>query len=1057
MNTVAALARSKRVRRYFWWGAGLLAFYTVFGFLILPLIVRAVAVKQLTKQFERQASIRQVRLNPFVLSGTIRGLLIQDRDGEPFISWEEVYANFQLSSFFRKPWVFKEVRVVQPFARLQVNKDYSLNCSDLIKKFSAEVSTAKAPHKPLFLEVERFQISGARVAVADLTVRVPFHRVIGPIELSLTHFHTDPASKNPYAFSGTTDGGEQFSWNGYFFLDPIRSGGELSLNGLSLPKYAPLYQDFVRFDIRAGTISLQSEYVAALSASNFTATVTNAAFLLENLKVADRATSEDVIELDSLRVAGLSADVSSRSTEIGQVSVKGGRIVARRGSDETLNLLELSTPAARATNAPGGILFLLQAATNAFGAFLSTTSLWSATVHQLEVTNCALHWEDLALTRPVRLDLDEIAVDGRHLSNVPGSNQTAAVSMRWNTNGSIRMQSTVQIAPAAADFDLEVHDLEMRPLDPYLQPFVNAFILGSQISTEGRLSMRMGTNSLPEVGFRGGAQLNEFATVDGVMAEDLVKWKSLRLEGIDAKLLPPSVAVQEIVFEEPYARVAMETNRTLNLFTVLRFGDTNTVRQEAPVPSSAPAAPKKKEGMRQKLGSILRGILESSTNATGASVLPKITISTMTISNAAVRFEDRSVLPPVSASMQEVNGVLSGISSEELRRADLHLTGKVDRTGPFEVSGKLNPLSHNAPTELKVVFQAVELTPVSPYSGKYLGYRLNRGKLNLEVNYEISERQLKAKNLVVLDQFTLGEKVNSPDSTKLPVRLAVALLKDRNGKIELDVPIEGNLDDPQFHYGKVIMHVIGNIITKLVTSPFAALGALFGGKGEEVSYQDFTPGSVELQEANLEKLQTLLHGLEQRPGLQLEIQGAFDPDRDRQALQRQKLEQELHLMKWTSLRKSEQSRLKPDEVALLPEERAQYLEKAYAARVQTNALNSASGATTDGKSASQPVRSAAAKPAQLPGGTSAEKGATALLQDRPSPDAAVPAGQKENDILETITVTDDELRVLALERAHHVQSKILETGKLQPERLFLSEGEAASVTNTASRVYFHLR
>src|SRR5579859_1027694 len=213
---------SKR-RRLLVWGLSLFLAYTVTGFLILPLVIRAVAARQLGKQLDRPVRIEKVRLNPFVLSLSVRGLLVQDKDGEPFLSWDEFYANFQLSSFFRKPWVFKEVRLVQPFARAQMNKDYTLNFSDLLKKFSAPSITPKPASKPLFLEVERLSIAGARASITDLTPRVPFHRIIGPVQVTLTKFHTDPASENPYSFSGTTDSGERFAWSGQFSLDPLLS------------------------------------------------------------------------------------------------------------------------------------------------------------------------------------------------------------------------------------------------------------------------------------------------------------------------------------------------------------------------------------------------------------------------------------------------------------------------------------------------------------------------------------------------------------------------------------------------------------------------------------------------------------------------------------------------------------------------------------------------------------------------------------------------------------------------------------------------------------------
>jgi hypothetical protein len=492
--------------------------------------------------------------------------------------------------------------------------------------------------------------------------------------------------------------------------------------------------------------------------------------------------------------------------------------------------------------------------------------------------------------------------------------------------------------------------------------------------------------------------------------------------------------------------VTIETNQTINLLAALKIGATNAI-SESKQPEAASS--QKKTGLGQKLGGLLTQILAEGTNGAGASALPKVTINTMTISNASVQFTDRSVQPAAKISIDEVSGTVTGISSEELNRADVHLTAKAGRTGPIEITGKLNPLSTNAPTDLRVSLANVDLLPTSPYMGKFLGYRLNRGKLGLQVQYEVSQRKLNAKNVLVLDQFTLGERVDSPDAVNLPIRLAIALLKDRTGKIELDVPIEGNLDDPQFHFGKVIFHVLGNMITKLVTSPFSALGAVFGGKGEEVSYQDFAPGSTQLQEANLEKLDTLLHGLEERPGLQLEIEGSYDPVGDLEELRRQKLQAKFRRQKWAILPKSEQARLKPEQVPLSPDEYTVLLKSEYAA-IQGRGEKSGQIQKAAPVNEQTPVRRRpASKPSPL------DKGATALV-NAPVSEPVTPTTQIEREVLETINVSENELNQLATARARQVQQKIVESGKIESDRVSLAKPDGAS-TNRASRVYFHLQ
>jgi hypothetical protein len=1038
-----------RRRKLVLWALGLVLFYTLFGFVILPLIVKRVAIKQLSKQLEREVTIRSLRINPYVLSGRIRGLLVKDKDGEPFLSLDEAYVNFQLSSFFGKAWVFKEIHTSQPFIRVQINKDYTFNFSDLATKFSKPSPAPPKPSKPLFLHVNLLEIWGASASFTDLTPTTPFRRLIGPLQITLTHFHTDPNNENPYAFNGTTDSGEKFSWRGQFSLEPLQSSGELSLEGLAIAKYAPLFQDLFRFEIKDGIVGARSAYEVSVVGASYSAAVTNASLTLKSFKVAEKGATEQLLELDDLSVTNVSADTAARTAEIGQVAVNGARLEVKRDQGQMINVIQMSQSPADVTNAPGGILVLMRAATNAFAALVNSTNLWSARVRQIDATNCALRWEDLATTRPVRLLVDDISLAARDLSNVSGSNQTAILSLRWNTNGAVRVETKVQIAPPSADVTLTVHDLELRPLDPYLEPFVNLFITESKVGLDGALQMRMASNGLPEVTFHGDAQLNDFATVDAAMSEDLVKWKSFRFSGIDANLQPPVVTVKDVTFVEPFAQVTIETNRSINLLAALKIGATNAVAS-AKQPETRPAA--KKGGLGQKLGGLLQQILGGNTNAPGGSAPPKITVNTMTISNAAVQFTDRSVQPPVKTSIDEVNGTITGISSDELNRADVHLIAKLGRSGPIEITGKLNPLSTNTPTDLRVSLTDVDLVPTSPYAGKFLGYRLNRGRLGLQVQYEVSQRKLSAKNVVVLDQFTLGERVDSPDAVKLPIRLAIALLKDRNGKIELDVPIEGNLDDPQFHFGKVIFHVLGNIITKMVTSPFAALGAVFGGKGEEVSYQDFAAGSMELQQANLEKLDTLMHGLEERPGLQLEIEGSYDPVADLEALRRQKLHAKFRRQKWAILPKTEQARLKPEQVALSPDEYAVLVKSEYAA-IQSRGEKS--GQSPIQKTAPSAERTPA-RPKPVSKASPSDKGATALV-NAPVSEPLTPTTHVEREVLETIKVSDNELNQLAAARARQVQQKILESGKIEASRISLANSETGASTNQASRVYFHLQ
>ena len=1031
-----------RKRRLALWAFWLLLFYTVAGFLILPPIIRVVAVKQISKQLDREVSIEKVKINPFVLSCTVRGLLIKDKDGQPFVSWDEVYVNFQLSSFLGHAWVFKEISTTRPFVRIQMNKDYTFNFSDILAKFATNApatSAPKAPARPLVLHVERLRIGGASAALADFTPREPFKRTIGPLDITLDDFRTDPDNKNPYSFSGTTDAGEQISWSGFFYLTPLRSQGELRLFNFTLNKYAPLYQDLVRFEIRGGSIALDAKYHFEMSATNLVAAVDDAAFALRDFKLGAPGDGNNIVELPLLDVAGARADLESRNASVDFVRVNGGKIFLSRARDNSVNVIELAKPAESVTNAPGGILFLLRSVTNAVAMLLNSTNQWSGTVGSVAVTNCALHLEDDVNSRPARLDLSDITLDAKNISNVPGTNLTAVLSLRWNSNGSIKAVTTASFLPPTADIRLDLDQLDLGTLDPYLEPKLNLYILGSKVGLHGNISLRTPKDELPQVTFLGDASLDDFHTVDGVMAEDLVKWDSIGFNGIDANLNPQTVSIKEIDVNNAYARLVIETNKTINLLNALRMTNTNAPATNETKVANAPAT--------------------VATNTPAA--LPQISIGAIVITNTAVSFTDRSLQPNVNVTIESVNGSIAGLSTEQLQHADIAVNAMIDGVGPASITGTINPFSGTETNDIKVSVKDMDLTPASPYSGKFAGYRIAEGKLNLDLVYELVGKKLESKNVITLDQFTFGDKVDSPDATHLPVRLAIAILKDRDGKIVLDVPIEGSIDDPKLRIGKVVERAIVNILEKVATSPFSLLGALFGGGGEELGYQDFAAGSAELTADDTKKLDSLVKGLYARPALGLEISGSIDPDGDREGLQRATLDREIRTRIWMKLRKAEQATNSVDQIVLMPDDREHYIKKLYAE------------AEADGKITPQLIAAntnLAAYAAQvLPHKLTAKKQATLMMQSgkstvkNQSAAAAyqtrlVPAPDPMEAVLLAITpVSQDDLETLAASRAKAVQGYILQTGKVEASRLFIKAGATEAVRSDGSRVYLQFR
>lgn len=874
-------------RRLFWWVVGILLFYTIVGFFVVPPLVRSVAQKRLSQQLGREVTIQQVKVNPFAFSATIRGLLIKEKNGDAFVSWDEVYARVQLSSIFQHAWVVKEVSTSNPYVQVIINPDGTFNFSDILARFStnAPATAPKGPPKQLALRIDRINVGGATLFLKRDTPIV------------------------------TTDG-----------------------VAIAQPK------------------------------------------------------------------------------------------------------------APQTTNTQDAILLLLQSVTNGFAALSQITNSFAACVEHLSVSNCTVKLEDLANPRPARLTVDEISVNGTNLSNVPLTNFAVAASLRWNTNGTLHSEITGSLGEPEVEIHLAFANLDLHPLDPYLDSKLSVFIIGSKLGMDGNIRLRGGNGGLPQVTFNGDTWLNDFDTVDQVMDEDLLKWSSVRISGIDAGLNPPEVAVHEMAIHDPYARLIIEMNRSINLLTAMRISLTNSAAQ-----STTSEKPKK----------LLAGDRVISNDALAQLPLKKFSIGSIVISNGSANFTDRSMKPMVNMGIEQISGSISGISSEELQHADVSLHAKVDNVGPVDITGTINPFSKDETNDIEIAVKDVDLTPLSPYSGKFAGYGIAKGKVSVALAYHLHGRNLKSENVITVDQFTFGEKVNSPDATKLPVRLGIAVLKDRDGKIVLDVPIEGSLDDPQFRLHKVIVRAIWNIVDKAITSPFAVLGAMFGGKGDEISYEDFSAGTADLTPASKEKLDVIIKALYNRPGLQLEISGSVDTNGDVDGLRALHLEKELRDRKWQTLRKADRTDTSPDQIVVSPEERPDLIKALYADELAKGLIVTSS---TNGA-----VKGAAPLPSRYQN-AGTERGATELLrkENEPAPIAPpLPAnpGQPsaaitdpyEMALLKSISVTDDDFQALAADRAKAAREYILASGKVEGARLFITEDKTAGLKTQGSRVYLELQ
>jgi hypothetical protein len=996
-----------RSRRWLAVIGGLVVLYTAVGFLVLPWVLRRQAVSRLSELLARPVSIERVRVNPYALSLTVEGFRLGEKDGAELLGFERLYVNVRALPALRREIALDAIELVKLRAKLELRRDGTLNVDDLVRRLSGdpaapEPARAAKPSRPWVLAVERFALDEASVTFADRSRARPFDTTVGPFTIRLERFRTDPEAQSPYAFRGTTDSGESFSWSGFVRTEPLRSRGTIVLEGLRLPKYAPYYERSVGFDLRDGRADVRSAYELEWSPARQVLRLSEGALSVRDLALALRGAAEPAVRLSRVEVAGLTADVMGGSAEVASVTLAGGAVHARRSAGGEIDLLAMAgppaagegrappAPAPPAAGKPGRKATVPEAA--AAGARAPAQFRWK--VRRIELRDQRVEVDDALPARPVRLVLAPVAGRLEEVSSDPASTSRLSLTTGVNGTGTVALAGTVSIWRPSVDLAVKVSALELPPLDPYLPLYgdLDARMPTGRLEVDGRARSDLGVEPLTW-SFEGDVRLDGFALRDGARGEELVRWSRLELEGVRALSQARGYAVRALRWTEPRLRLGISEDGSSNLARVL-----------AP-PAAAPAAP----------AGAAPPPPGASRSPAPAPVRPAPwSVALLQIDRGGVGVVDRSIAPPAVLSVSDLAVRVRGLSSDVAARAQVDVTAKVSGA-PFSVKGTLSPRMVNDATELKIGSKGIDLTPLGPYAGRYVGYELDKGKLDLELAYRVANRHLEATNVVRMDQLTLGRETGSPQATKLPVRLGLAVLQDRNGLIDLDVPVSGDVDDPDFSLGKVIWHAVVNVFTKIATQPFAALGSLFGG-GDRLDVVQFEPGSAAVSPAAEKTLDALARALQSRPALRLDVDGSADEAADGAVLRREALRAKAREAKWKAARDRPAS---PDLVQLAESEYAAFVRTEYQALKDAEA------------------RAQGARPAPLPA-------------------SLVPA-ELEAEVMARLTVPQESYRILAQQRAEAVRDRIAQVGQVDLARLFLVDGSEPARKEGGARAFFALR
>lgn len=934
----------------------------------------------LTLDWQVTYRIHKAKQPELLITGLTRldGIDLKEKHGAPLAAFRRFEVQARELELFSRRAAFQRIALHDPLLHLSRDGAGRLNLQRLVspspvqpRATTPKAKAAPPSGPPLALTVGELLLDNGAVQFRDTLPRGGFTASLSGIAARITDLSTAAGARAAaYTLSLKGDRGESLTAKGTATLSPLAITSDVSLAGVALQRGWPYLQHLLQEPVK-GTVAVAGS-AAYSTADGLSLRDTSLHFR----ELSARYGHKDGAELSRIDIDGISFAQKGNRAEVNSIDVGSGTVRLSRESDGTLSpLLLLQKPAAAAPPA--------QAPPPAKAA----TAPLNYQVNGITVNGLSISFRDRITSNQPHFSLGNIRLKTGNLTGPHSSAMPLSFSATYGRRTPISINGSLTPQPLRYKGTVAFSRLPIRDFEEYIPDSINLFFVAGTLDSRMALDISLPPGGKPTGSFSGSAGVRGFHVVDTVMEEDLLKWESLQLDQINGRLEPFSLAIRQIALNGVYSRIAVRKDRTLNLQNLVRKPETAAAATQ---PGPPQAVQQQSSGSRQPQ--------PPATQAGKGS----IRIDTLTIQDGTLVFSDAHLPQQFKTTFHNLGGRVSGLSSEMNTRAEVDLRGNLENRSPLQITGTVNPLRDDLFVDLTISFKDIELSPATPYSGTYLGYTIDRGKLFLDLKYHIENKNLAAENKIFVDQFTFGDSVESDKATKLPVRLGVALLKDKNGQINLDLPVSGRTDDPQFSIWGVVWKVVQNLFIKAATSPFSLLASMMGSS-EDLSAVSFKPGSSTLSETEEKKLSLLAKALTDRPGLKVEISGFIDKAADPEGYRAEVLEQKMRQEKYRELSRGRQrngaGQPTADQVEIRPEDASRLLKAVY-------------------------LKEKFPKPRNLIG----------MLKD-------LPDAEMRKLIIANTIVGEQELQQLAAQRAATVQQYLVSRGALDSQRLFLKRDD----------------
>ena len=870
--------------------------------------------------FARSGAVSTVEL-----SGTVdlSQLVLNDAAGQPLLKLGALHLDAASVQPLLGIVHLKDLRIDQPALAVSRDKQGALNLSKLAAQPAAKTEPpppapvpAKKPAEPVApfdFGVQNLALNDGSIVFRDAQTGADL--ALSKLTLSTSGISTVDHKPGQYKASVALDQGGTVSSDGKLSLADKKLDGQLGLEQLALAAFQPFLASALNGRLAAGTAGAKLGLKADWSGPAFALLLADSTFSVDGLRLEADRKGAPIVTLGHLGADIRLVDLAGRRAELSALNLDSLAVNAERASDGSINLLKL----AKSGGKPA-------AASRVKKAPAAKEPDWTYSIDDISLDKSSLAFTDRSQPQPISLGLAPVQVKLQHLSSDFSKPWQLSASTGFMHKGTLKLGGSVILSPLKVALQLDGRQMDVAALEPYFTARLNATIASALLNLKGDLKLASEQQQL-KVFYKGDAGLTNVRMLDKATSDLFAGWGSLNFEQIKAAYKPDGTKLQvgKITLSDFYSRILLNSNGQLNLsdFVVKENAPTTSLtrakdKDAAPAPhpaTPAPAAPAPPAPAPEQ--------------AAAPAPPMELGFGQILLHNGKIDYSDNFIKPNFSAHLVAIEGSVGAFGTASTEPARVAVQANLSNNGPVSINGTVNPLVKPPFLDMTATTRDVELTNFSAYSIKYAGYPIVKGKLNVDLHYKLDQNKLDADNHIFIDQFTFGDHVDSPTATNLPVRLAISLLKNARGEIDVDVPVTGSLDDPQFSVGSLIWHAFVNLIEKAVTSPFSLLAGAFGGS-EELGYVAFDPGSARLGATEAKKLDIIAKALTDKPAVKLDLSGRVDPAVDTAGLKQVALDHQIKLQKIKDVTGKGES-VDIDSIRIEPGEYAKYLERAYSA------------------------------------------------------------------------------------------------------------------------------